>query len=43
MELVSKNIIPEILNQMKLKTHFGQEGVISKLKEKSEIKAFAGG
>jgi len=28
---------------MKLKTHFAQEGVISKLKEKSKIKAFAGG
>ena len=35
MELVQKNIKPEILNSMKLKIHFGWEDIISKLKEKS--------
>lgn len=29
--LVLKNIIPEILNSVKLKTNFGQEDTISKL------------
>lgn len=33
--LVLKNIIPEILNSMKLKIHFGQEDTINKVEEKS--------